>query len=557
MPRVTHTAGSIFAEGTTFYIDSESPPSYPKEEKDDTMSVQGLTKQAAIDLMTSLDEYIKLTNKWFNEGVEYRSDRTILVPIEETRTALNAEMKAVNNWVKQDMAYRKEHPFMDTLEIILGRTKFTEIKRPIPRSMLIKQNRILEIYKSLNTRSNWIKKDEVELRKLLVRMQNFYIKHKSVDEDARREVKNMRTRRKKTDVYLYHFKRGPVETKVLVERSAPFEGVKVGYRELRRLIEHERLKQRMQPRNMRDTKIGKKLGGVYTVPGGVLHAVKKRGKEAMFKDKSPTNSARHVGIELEFCSSADNDTITDALSEVGMRDLVTMKTDGSLRVSSPGDYSHELCILCPEKDVEAVVTKICTVLKDTGGYINQTCGMHVHLDMRSRNAEQAYFRLVDSLDILYQMTPPDRRFNKYCKRNTREEAFTSMATSGDRYWAINASALRKHKTLEARLHTGSLNPLKIKYWVQLLSLIAGHTGPAKVYRNIKTFVEDLKVPADLAVYMKSRIAKFAEDDSQYDEDNVSLVYDPTRETSMQCTCGECANTRRFMARNSRLARSVA
>lgn len=135
--------------------------------------------------------------------------------------------------------------------------------------------------------------------------------------------------------------------------------------------------------------------------------------------------------------------------------------------------------------------------------INTDCGYHVHLDLRERTIDQIYklmFLWCSFEPQFFAMMPPSRRqatrSSWWCKplvpklrvlqavdkpNITRDEQvgflvggtvkpFTELMRrpfSGDRYRAINFTAYSRHKTVEIRLHSGTLMPTKIRPWTVL------------------------------------------------------------------------------------------
>ena len=114
---------------------------------------------------------------------------------------------------------------------------------------------------------------------------------------------------------------------------------------------------------------------------------------------------------------------------------------------------------------------LCKTIKERGGYVNNTCGLHVHLDARHNIKRVAGIRakkLWDAMPIIKELVPDTRlNDNRYCR--LLPPSFTS-----ERYHAINLRAYDKHQTIEVRIAPGSLNPIKIWHWANLLLEISNH-----------------------------------------------------------------------------------
>jgi len=137
-----------------------------------------------------------------------------------------------------------------------------------------------------------------------------------------------------------------------------------------------------------------------------------------------------------------------------------VKYDGSL--SDDEGHGVEITILFNSKYGFDQLNKLCKALQTYGCYINKTCGLHVHMDARhltARKVTKIGASIGHALPILKWLVPESRRTNTYCK-------LVVSSIRGDRYSAVNLTAFRKYKTIEIRLHQGSLNSKKIRNWIE-------------------------------------------------------------------------------------------
>lgn len=229
-------------------------------------------------------------------------------------------------------------------------------------------------------------------------------------------------------------------------------------------------------------------------------------------------SAPLLGIELEIAQGG-----TKSANEVAAKYKVGVVPDGS--VSSGCEFR-----LPPAqgKLLEDMVVDLTRELRRGGAQITLRCGLHVHIDCREKTAEQIYnltYLWAVLEPTLYAMMPPSRRgidcpSSWFCQPigprfyamnvarlttgwsakaelptaklayimtgqpgmtldtswNVRSRAgdlpLNSAAWREHRYLSLNLSSLRKHKTVEVRLHSGTLLPSKILPWANLLSSIA-------------------------------------------------------------------------------------
>lgn len=250
--------------------------------------------------------------------------------------------------------------------------------------------------------------------------------------------------------------------------------------------------------------------------GVFMRFLKSGDKDIIFNDKSPQTKDNHIGVELEFFCDADRDALSDMLHEAGLGKFVCLKQDGSIHGDS-GCYNHELAILAKEKEIASVVKEACDVLKAAGAKVNKSCGMHVHIDMRNRDHDIAFNNLVSAQNVLFAMNPFSRQTGTYCRRvETRD--FNKAASSG-RYFGINAAAHEKHKTIEIRIHSGTILEYKVNNWIKILLTICSTTKVVKQsMTSLKAFVKEFDIDAKLAKYIFERVSKFAGEDKKNAEE---------------------------------------
>lgn len=232
-------------------------------------------------------------------------------------------------------------------------------------------------------------------------------------------------------------------------------------------------------------------------------------------DYGPVGPDRHVGVEIECGINYDNERydsydfgprkdLQHLLSKAGLSMRTTIVSDGSVEVEDK--YNIELRVCDKESRIYQTIDKVCEILKQCGAEVNETCGLHVHLDMRSRNWEKCYKRLHKALRWMYAIVHTSRKEGgegySYCQEPPEEP------NMHDRYMAINATSVSAHKTLEVRLHQGTVNPTKIKNWIRFLLLVVDGPDVQKVPKSLDAFARRYKVPEDLKVYIGKRAKKF-------------------------------------------------
>lgn len=195
------------------------------------------------------------------------------------------------------------------------------------------------------------------------------------------------------------------------------------------------------------------------------------------------------GIEIE-AYNCDMRRLARELQDAGIivavegynhttRENWKLVTDGSLQ----GNNTFELVspILVGEAGLKEL-EKVCWVLDLCDARINDSCGLHVHLDAAGfnmntwKNLALTYKHLENLIDAFMPVT---RRNNSYCKslNYVSDERIKSAGTidalrdvfGRDRYQKVNFEAYSRHKTVEFRQHSGTTNFTKIENWVRFLN----------------------------------------------------------------------------------------
>lgn len=230
--------------------------------------------------------------------------------------------------------------------------------------------------------------------------------------------------------------------------------------------------------------------------------------------KYPSDDGRYVGIEMEIISKLDHNAICHAIAKADLESYVNVKDDGSIHRTSAHPHTHELAILAKEKDIPRIIKSVCKILHGNTS-VNKSCGLHVHLDMRNRNVDVAYTNLFSAQALLYAMCPKTRLENSFCKPTNAYRKMNDASRTSDRYLGINAASFHKHKTIEIRIHSGTVNAFKIINWVKLLVQIADKPDTvvetARVWRNYKDVKGVIGLRGMLEKYVASRIEEFSED----------------------------------------------
>jgi hypothetical protein len=256
----------------------------------------------------------------------------------------------------------------------------------------------------------------------------------------------------------------------------------------------------------------KTVGYTHTEKDSIYNLHLLRLSQSIFEYKKPKDDRHYMGIELEFFTKANKDLVAAEVMKAKLEKYVHIHDDGSIQA----DRDHvgiELSILTPEDEMERVVKGVCGVLTKVGAKVNASCGMHVHVDMRKRDKDIVFNNLVSSQPLLYAMNPKSRLVNRFCKKN-KDKTIKEGTNREERYFGINAQALKKHGTIEIRIHSGTVNEAKILNWAKLLQRIVSQ--PEKIKRGprtFRTFIKNFGIDLDLASYIAERIEKFNKEET--------------------------------------------
>ncbi len=228
--------------------------------------------------------------------------------------------------------------------------------------------------------------------------------------------------------------------------------------------------------------------------------------------KKPLDMDKHIGLEIELLSPYSRFKVIEILSKSPLAKGIQVKDDSSIVADEDYDdfdcsdcgylwdtyvdkkskqircdgcgknlgrakgnflatEDHELNIIFKEKDLSWAMKEIKKILTKIKAYTNDSCGLHVHIDMRTRNPEQSLVRLIEAQKYLFKLVKEDRHHNSFCRETPKG---TTLYSGVDRHSAINPNAYREHETIEVRMHHGSVDAREIYWWIKsLLCVING------------------------------------------------------------------------------------
>jgi hypothetical protein len=222
---------------------------------------------------------------------------------------------------------------------------------------------------------------------------------------------------------------------------------------------------------------------------------------------------RSIEFECVFKSKEAETDFAYSIRALGLAKYIVIKTDGSLRRNNddPSGIPREIT-LTYRKGNEKAVEDFCRTLQGRA-YVNQSCGTHVHFDMRHLSASEATMygeRLARCVPALKVMLPYARRSSQYCCNNTINST-AHDPNNGQKYAFVNLAAYSKYKTIEIRGHSGTINAAKILNWIKVCEVIMSvdmkMTPTEKTSAPVNTIEELLsqyKFDDSLAAYINER-----------------------------------------------------
>jgi hypothetical protein len=165
-------------------------------------------------------------------------------------------------------------------------------------------------------------------------------------------------------------------------------------------------------------------------------------------------------------------------------------------------FGYEFRVLAKQKDLKIILSKLQIALKEMRATVNDSCGLHVHIDMRNRRFTDSVTKLLNMQGMMLRSVPKNRRRNTYCEPVTRD--LTQDLANIPKYHVIHTeNCMKEYTTVEVRVHEGTVDCSAIYKWVKfLISTVDGNFASKKV-RTLTT------LPVRIQKYLKERIASHA------------------------------------------------
>lgn len=148
----------------------------------------------------------------------------------------------------------------------------------------------------------------------------------------------------------------------------------------------------------------------------------------------------------------------------------SLKCDECKREGRHGcDHSMEMTtrVMQTTTDLLALKWAVEDIVRYGGGYVNDTCGLHVHIGMPPEFATFNFRMKLLRNYVKYGFVDAAKRLNgntAACSYN-ENDWLNQLIHEDSRYYAINFLSLKAHGTVEFRQHKGTLNYKEIYLWI--------------------------------------------------------------------------------------------
>ena len=233
-----------------------------------------------------------------------------------------------------------------------------------------------------------------------------------------------------------------------------------------------------------------------------LDDILKISKHSSLKGSIKPKTTKHcVGVEIECIFPINAEVARFFLSKLFQEKQLASKTrigdDGSVKSKNPGHGGLEIRVIDTETNIFNTIVEVCKCIAQLKGYVNNTCGLHIHIDMRTRKYKEVIVHnLIKTQEFLYSMVHKNRAHSNFSvkipekiKRVIRYEidpdnmfrdipvieeinrTFLNSTKYAKHQDGLNFGAYRKYRTIEIRMHEGTLSAYRINKWIKILLAI--------------------------------------------------------------------------------------
>lgn len=177
-----------------------------------------------------------------------------------------------------------------------------------------------------------------------------------------------------------------------------------------------------------------------------------------------------AGIEIEFALDHPLDQVVQRLDEQGLdaqQEEYNHQVRDHWKVTTDSSCGYELVSPILTEATVRSVTPAMRSVANAGGYITDSCGLHVHIELPGMDRD--YGLLVaglyhDAYEMLTPLFTEERLHNEYAQFVDDRDDWLGFILD-ERYSAVNLQAVYRQGTVEFRQHQGTLNARRAFAWV--------------------------------------------------------------------------------------------
>lgn len=202
------------------------------------------------------------------------------------------------------------------------------------------------------------------------------------------------------------------------------------------------------------------------------------------------------------------------LRENGFAEWANLTTGDSSLTSGPG-VEIKSPILTGKNGFDEL-NRMFNFLNEQGFWVDECCGMHVHHDAPEYYDDfRLTMRLVKSWKenqhLIANMVDSERLDNEYCPEWTDDEIQyhedEGHFRNAERN-SLNVASLRRHQSIEIRLHEGTMNYEEAESWIKFgqsfIDSVSGRRRPLKPLTNEELLMRRIKVEKNAARFLTTK-----------------------------------------------------
>lgn len=215
-----------------------------------------------------------------------------------------------------------------------------------------------------------------------------------------------------------------------------------------------------------------------------------------------------AGIEIEFALDASPlKQVVIALDDNGLDGQVedyNHQVRDHWKVTTDSSCGYELVSpILTESTVRSVSPAMRSVA-NAGGYITDSCGLHVHIELPPAHRHidsglEVAGLYHDAYDLVSPLFAENRLENTYAKFVDDRDDWLSYLLD-ERYYAVNLQAIGRQGTVEFRQHQGTLSARRAYAWLNLcdsMTIEATNGGDVDSLRKRLRYAAPVEVSDEL------------------------------------------------------------